>query len=204
MSFNRLRFDNDTYEHDLRQSTGPSAYALGTPQNCPDGACFVADPAVRLGTGGATCARNVLVDVDSEVMGITRRRSRCPTEQYLPSQEPFCRMHRPPDCRTQALSCEDTRLSNPPCTGRGTENGFNRWEFLCADPQRAAIARFPMHINGRVVIKDNWRPCVQRPSEPSALPPPVPAPRLPEVVLPTWLPEMPKTLSWAECDAIAQ
>ena len=55
---------------------------------------------------------------------------------------------------------EDTRLSNPINNLRGT--GWNRWEWLCLNPQERVLMPFDHAIN-RIVVKDNHRPCVPTP-----------------------------------------
>src|SRR3989338_5435 len=59
------------------------------------------------------------------------------------------------------LWTEDTRLSNPPCTLRGT--GWNRFEWLPADPQECVTEPFDFQINTKLLSKDNHRPCVPKP-----------------------------------------
>ena len=56
---------------------------------------------------------------------------------------------------------EHTRLSNPPCTLRGT--GWNRWEWLCQNPQDQVFRPYEWNTNTKLVAKDNYRPCVPRP-----------------------------------------
>lgn len=166
MSFNRLDYDNGTYAHVLRESIGPGDYQLATPRVDCQG-CFFPSPDVRMsGYGGAVCKD--LIDVDSELMGIKRRNTKCPAEKYLPTEAPYCQATLPgKDCYD--LGREDTRLSNPPCTLRGT--GWNRWEWLCQDPQAKALMPFDYNINNRLVVRDNHRPCIPKPLEPTALPP---------------------------------
>lgn len=198
MSFSRLRSDGEAYAQDLRQSLGAGYYLLGTPKNdCQP--CFFVDPAIRLGTGASRCPNRDLTDLDSELIGITRKRSRCPTKQFLPGKT-ACAPVKLGDCR--AMSTEDTRLSNPPCTLRGTDNGFNRWEWLCKDPQQAAEVPFPTNINYRLVVKDNWRPCLPRPIDSPPLAGGAPAVYVPDDarVADTTVPN----LSWRECQEIAK
>jgi hypothetical protein len=198
MSFNRLHNDYDTYGHDIRQSIGPGNYMVDRPR--PDcQRCFVSDPTVRLGAPSLSmCDNKKLVDLDSELMGITRKASKCPTKQYLPGKKDYCHLRELKDCKT--VASEDTRLSNPPCTLRGGENGFNRWEWLCMDPQRAALKPFRSGISNRIVVKDNHRPCIDRPMDPSALPPQVPA------KTPSWCSDVADVrvpnLSWKPCDEL--
>ena len=56
---------------------------------------------------------------------------------------------------------EDTRLSDPACNLRGT--GFNRWEWLCLNPQEKALVPFDYNISNRIVVKDNHRACIPKP-----------------------------------------
>ena len=75
------------------------------------------------------------------------------------SNKPFCNLKNMKDC--DFLSPEDTKMSNPPCTLRGT--GWNRWEWLCEDPQKNSLIPFETGINNRIVVKDNHRPCIPTP-----------------------------------------
>lgn len=171
MSFNRLNYDACTYVHNLRQSIGSADYQLGTPiPHCQP--CFANDPSLRLGVGnaGATCKNKPLVDVDSELHGITRPATNCPTQKFIPNA-PYCELTPVKDCR-DAMPAEDTRLSNPSCTLRGT--GWNRWEWLCQNPQDKVFVPFDYNVNNRLVVKDNHRPCIPDPLDQSlALPPSV-------------------------------
>jgi hypothetical protein len=54
-------------------------------------------------------------------------------------------------------------LSNPPCTLKGT--GWNRWEWLCYDPQVKAIIPFEWNTSYRNVVKDNFVPCIELPMD---------------------------------------
>lgn len=168
MSFSRLNYDPCTYMHNIRQSVGAVDYQIGTPMpHCK--ACFSTDPSLRLGTGGvSTCRDKPLIDVDSELMGITRQATNCPTQQFIPKGE-YCSLQHFKDCRMD-LPAEDTRISNPPCTLRGS--GWNRWEWLCQDPQERVLLPFATNVNTNILMKDNHRPCVPDPIDPSlALPP---------------------------------
>ena len=53
---------------------------------------------------------------------------------------------------------ENTRLSNPSCNLRGT--GFNRWEWLCNNPQERVLIPFDVNVSNRLVVKDNHRPVI--------------------------------------------
>jgi hypothetical protein len=60
-----------------------------------------------------------------------------------------------PVCR---FGIEDTRLSNPPSTLRGT--GVNRFNPLCFNPQEKIFFPGELHIPSRIIMKDNHRPCI--------------------------------------------
>ena len=166
MSFSRLNYDKDAYKQDLRESVGSGLYVLNTPiTDCQ--ACFPPDNHNTERMNSAICANQTLVDVSSELLGITRHNSKAPKEKYLPNSG-FCSSVILKDCN--AIHAEDTRLSNPPITLRGT--GWNRWEWLCQDPQQNAFVPFDYNIANRIVAKDNHRPYIQRPIDQSAALPP--------------------------------
>lgn len=162
MSFNRLNNDICTYAYDLKQSIGPGEYGLSEP-NIECNTCFQANPEFRLSnnkrrsTGVSIC--EPLIDVDSELKNITRMASACPLKKYRGQK--FCTPKNFPDCEDAKTITEHTRLSNPPCTLRCS--GWNRWEWLCQNPQDKALVPFDFHISGRTLAKDNHRPCIPKP-----------------------------------------
>lgn len=169
MSFNRLNYDNDTYKHILRESTGPGEYHITQPRVDCNG-CFFPSPDVRMDRYGAgSCGRNDLINVDSEMMNITRKQTNCPAGKFIPSDTVICKTAAPKDCH--GLTREDTKLSNPPCTLRGT--GWNRWEWLCKNPQDKVLMPFDWNISNRLVVKDNHRPCVPNPVDQRVVLPPM-------------------------------
>ena len=132
------------------------------------------------------------IDVESDLKNINRPASNCPKDKYEPKcpncgctnqGQPCgagviatctkCKSNLRkigqrcqdnnlidfPDCY---FPTEDTRLSNPPCTLRGT--GWNRFDPLCKDPQKQVLFPGDFQIPTRIVIKDNHRPCVPTPS----------------------------------------
>ena len=56
-------------------------------------------------------------------------------------------LHHWKDCQIPA---EDTRLSNPSCNLRGT--GWNRWEWLCLNPQEKVEVPFDYNISNRIIV----------------------------------------------------
>ena len=53
---------------------------------------------------------------------------------------------------------------------RGT--GFDRWEYLCFNPQEKATIPFDYNVSNRILVKDNHRPCVPKPIDPKSGYPP--------------------------------
>lgn len=171
-SLTRLRSDACTYSFDLKQSTGPGQYLIGTPRiECQ--ACYSTDPTVRMSsiprisTGISESANRSLVDVESDLFLIDRKASLCPIQKFLPTKDEGGPLVSFPDCKS--LPREDTRLSNPTCTLRCS--GWNRWEWLCQNPQDNALIPFDFNISNRLVVKDNHRPCLPKPmNQDAALP----------------------------------
>jgi len=168
----RLKYDAGAYKQNILQSVGPGRYHIGVPtQQCDE--CFPQDPRAALSSGGnAKCVDRPLVDLDSELHGITRKASKDPSCSLVPSTEGLCKLRPVSACRDFHVVSEDTRLSNPPCTLRGSDNGFNRWEPLCRNPQTNVELPFDAFINNRLVVKDNHRPILPKPlNQANVLPP---------------------------------
>ena len=134
-----------------------------------------------------------LVDVDSELLGLNRQLSKDPSTLYRPccldsmqrngttctggmpcgtgvtaecssaNTKPW---QRPSDVNLKhfkdcMFNQEHTRLSNAPCNLRGT--GWNRWEWLCINPQERVEIPFDWNVSSRTLAKDNHRPCIPTP-----------------------------------------
>jgi hypothetical protein len=166
MSFTGLKYDTQAFAHDLRESSGILDYKMNTPLQCEE--CLSGDPSVRVQRAGAsTSSSTSMVDIDSELMNITRKLSHVPEEKYLPkfdnegsiiTEEP--KDHKK-DCDLPVT--EYTLLSNPSSNLRGT--GWNRWEKLCEDPQVNLELPFEWNINTNILVRDNHRPCLNTPDD---------------------------------------
>lgn len=175
MSFQGLSYDPCSYEQKLKQSVGPGMYRLGTPaSDCTYcGRDIPADPSLRWQNWGpGTCAPGSAIDVSSDLWNLSRKNSKCPSQQYLPGSG-VANVCAAPAKSVPVRECfaprEDTRLSNPPCTLRCT--GINRWQWLCYDPQDKAIIPFERFTSYRLVAKDNHRPCLEKPLDQSSFMP---------------------------------
>jgi hypothetical protein len=190
MSFNRLNYDTCEYKQTLAQSIGPGHYQVNTPPiDC--NSCYPYPPSIRLQSSGASVNKDInAIDIDSEMLNITRPASKCPSKKYMPiCPGSKCNTGEPcgqgvsdvcnnkgemaptnftkgttsfPDC--EILPQEETRTSNPPCNLRGT--GWNRWEWLCLNPQDKIEMPFDWNISNRIITKDNHRPCIPNPIDP--------------------------------------
>ena len=164
MSFNRLNYDTCAYRQNLYQSVGPGEYRLTEPPNLQE-LCFAESPQIRLQKQGVSIKPDMpLIDVDSELMNLTRSASNCPSKKYVPDGSQCGKVNKEEqlqhgkDC---FFTVEDTRISNPACNLRGT--GWNRFEWLCLDPQDRVLIPFDYNISNRIVVKDNHRPCIPTP-----------------------------------------
>ena len=174
MSFNNLKYDTCSYKQVLSESIGPCEYQLGTPFiSCDD--CFSKDPQLILQRNGVSVAKNVpQVDVDSELMNLNRKLTNCSSKEFVPKFNQKGEIDNTletkhfDDCNIPTR--ENTRLSNPASTLRGT--GWNRWEWLCENPQKRSIVPFDLNINERLVVKDNHRPLIPKPIDQSVFLPP--------------------------------
>eukprot|EP00798_Chlamydomonas_sp_ICE-L_P023485 gene23485-biopygen11161 len=124
-----------------------------------------------MGTSGHTeCGNRLMVDIDSELIGITRKASRSPACQFQKGTPECAEYRTSPDCSSVVLDVQDTRLNNPSSTLRGT--GWNRWQWLCRNPQEHAIQEFESGIDTTILTKDNHRPVVSVPRDQTVFLPP--------------------------------
>jgi len=173
MALSTLTNDSCSYEEKLRRSVGPGMYMLGTPAN--DGlACsqdIPADPYLRYQTYGPnTCMPGFAVDDSSELEGLPYKNSKCSADAYVPgkySSKGLCGVPGNTNPRACAAPQESTRLSNPPCTLHGT--GWNRWEWLCYNPQDKALIPFEWNVDANMLMRDNHKPCLEKPLDQSQL-----------------------------------
>jgi hypothetical protein len=157
MSFTKLPYDPCAYKTSIEESMNTGAYMLNTPKvDCGDN-CFFTSPYIRMEKKSVgTCKNKEMVDVHSELLGLNRKLTECPKKKVFDSD--YCDNNLLKDCDNTFLSPEDTLISNPTCTLRGT--GWNRWEWLPEDPQDKAMVPFITNIENKTVVKDNHRPCL--------------------------------------------
>ena len=216
MSFNRSPYDVCSYKYQLAESIGPGVYQLVRPDN-QSVPILPKDPRYIAQSSGVSISKNTsLIDIDSELIGISRNLTRCPDRKYMPdgnasfhcgaqtgkvrnSCQPFDKV-----CvdNTEVLKfadnglySEDTRLSNPACTLRGT--GWNRWETLPISPQERVLHEFDYEINTKLLSKDNHRPCLPNPLDQyNVYPHPSNTPICETIVPVQQVPTLPPSVSW--------
>jgi hypothetical protein len=188
----QLRYDSGAYSANLRASVGPSHYVLATyaMPNCSP--CLQLDPRVALGQSGATLcggSKMGVVDVESDLHNLTRPATRSPEGQYRGDGGPPIVCGGGATAPLQAcpgLATVDTRLVDPPCTLRGT--GWNRFEWLCRDPQLNVLMPFDSLVDTSLVVKDNHRPTLACPLDQTLAMPPGCRNVDPSIGMPDWQP----------------
>lgn len=171
-----LRNDPTAYKADINSSVGPGQYVL-SPVIPHCGACLNVDPrVVAQRAGDSICQSQSIVDTESDLKNLSRRATRAPGGLYRgDGSDPIVCGKGGGGATLSFPICDgiptvDTRLVNPPCTLRGT--GINRFEWLCRDPQERALMPFDAYIDTSIVTKDNHKPFIARPVDPTlALPP---------------------------------
>lgn len=168
----RLSYDSCSYNEKLKRTIGPGLYSINTPYNdCTNCHAMIPDdPTMRYQAyGPSTCTMKTAVDDSSELLGLNYKKSKCSTDEYAPGKYTStsgCVVNSETNPRACWAPMEDTRLSNPPCSLKGT--GINRWEWLPFDPQERATESFDrIPVNYRMVAKDNHVPILDNPVDQS-------------------------------------
>lgn len=224
MAFERSAYDVCSYKYQLAQEIGPGVYQLTRPDNqvVP---VLPRDPRFIAQTSGVSISKNTsLIDIDSELIGISRNLTRCPDRKYMPDGnasfqcgaqtgkvrngcQPFDKV-----CvdnteilkfADNGLYSEDTRLSSSARTNRGV--GINRFQWLPMDPQERVLNEFDYEINSKRLSKDNHRPCLPNPLDQyNVYPRPSNTPICETIVPVQQVPTLPPSVSWQREGIVAQ
>jgi hypothetical protein len=160
-NWTRNRSDDCHIGDDVRITTGPGRYTL----EAPNGYCnatFAPEPTVRQQKwGDAQVASYGKTDVESDLFNLNRTTTKSVCGLYDPNDN---RMNSATkrNIKEQSFPQTHARLNDPPCTLRGT--GWNRWEWLCQNPQEKAMVPFDWEISTRLQQKDEFRPCIPTPT----------------------------------------
>jgi hypothetical protein len=85
MSFNKLSYDNCQYKANLEANVSQLSYILDNNRFASCNKCFN-----NLGLVGGTAVSHVagnLVDLESNLIGIDREASKCPSMKYIPNND---------------------------------------------------------------------------------------------------------------------
>jgi hypothetical protein len=157
------------YRHDLGKmvenneiTTGPGRYRLGVP-NAYGNATFAPNPTVRQQKWGASHdMTSTKTDVESDLRNLGRPTTRTACGQYSPVEgaERAARLVAMPEADFPQTHA---RLVDPPCTLRSS--GWNRWEWLCQNPQENVMVPFEWNVDSRHAIKDAYYHAMDKPLE---------------------------------------
>jgi hypothetical protein len=159
-NWTRPKADDCHITDDARLTTGPGRYILEAPSGYAN-ASFVPEPTTRQQKWGAAQVETFTkTDVESDLWNINRGTTREICGLYDPNDN---RMNSASKKTIKEASFPQThaRLNDPPCTLRGS--GWNRFEWLCQNPQERAMMPFDWFIPGRILHKDAHRPCIPTP-----------------------------------------
>lgn len=168
-NWTRNRTDDCHIEDDVRITTGPGRYVMEAP-NAYCNASFAPEPTTRQQKWGAAQVDTYIkTDVESDLWNINRTTTKAVCGSYDPNDN---RMNHADKRSIKEASFPQThtRLNDPPCTLRGT--GWNRWQWLCQNPQEGIMMPFDWYVPGRLLHKDAHRPCIPSPINPSPVLPP--------------------------------
>lgn len=145
-------------------STGPGRYALGVP-NAYGNAVFVPDVTVRMQRWGASHdMSSTKTDVESDLRNLHRPGTRAACGQYNPNTETPRTLTAMPE---EAFPQTHARLVDPPCTLRSS--GWNRWEWLCQNPQENVIIPFENNVDSIHSAKDAYYKQLSQPIDRSPI-----------------------------------
>lgn len=168
-AWNRRMYDACKSTDDMRVSTGPGRYVLdSSPHYC--NATFAPEPTVRQQRWGASMnSQYTKTDVESDLLNINRPSTKTACGQYNPTTSKVNRVAADTKMKEESFPQTHSRLVDPPCSLRGS--GWNRFEWLCENPQEGTMIPFDNLVTTRLLAKDSHRPCIPQPRAASGLPP---------------------------------
>ena len=169
-SFNRRTYDGCKTSDDLRLTTGPGRYQLDAPpQYC--NASFAPEATIHMQRwGAAQNSQYAKTDVESDLLNINRPTTKTVCNQYDPQKDKINKAAAT-NAKETSFPQTNSRLVDPPCTLRSS--GWNRWEWLCDNPQEGVMIPFDNFVTTRLQQKDQYRPCIPKPIDSASI---LPAP----------------------------
>ena len=193
MSFNGLNDDTCEKEFSVKQSVGPGNYKLQQPLICNN--TYQENPSIRMQKNGVSMHQTSKwrfydgpVDVESELLNITRDASKCPSKKYIPEcsecncifmdkaggsithnlcsqcleknikNGKLCGDKNLVDFPTQNFPMQYTRTYQTPLRGVG----INRFEYPCIDPQANLFFPGKIQRSSRMMAKDHFTKCTNK------------------------------------------
>jgi hypothetical protein len=170
-AMNRRTYDGCKTSDDLRVTTGPGRYQLDPPPMACD-ACYAPEPTTRMQKWGASLnSQYIKTDVESDLLNINRPTTKAVCGNYDPRANAV-NAATPVKTKDCEFPQTHSRLVDPPCTLRSS--GWNRWEWLCQNPQEGVMMPFDNMVTTRLAMKDSYRPCIPKPIASSVGPAPGP------------------------------
>lgn len=159
-SWNRRMYDGCKSTDDLRLSTGPGRYQLDAPPKYCN-ATYAPEPTIRQQKWGASMNNTYTkTDVESDLFNINRPPTKNVCNQYNPTTNKVDAASTNP-VKEESFPQTFSRLVDPPCNLRSS--GWNRWEWLCQNPQDGVMMPFDNMVTTRLQQKDQFRPCIPQP-----------------------------------------
>ena len=166
MAFTRFNYDPCRTMKRLQESTGPGRYVLEKPGwgSKPD---FFSDPQMRINGWGANLRKvpfSTAIDIDSDLIGITRRLTKyCSSEQF-PSNGVVKSGRIKYPVHSDPVTLQ-SRVTHPAWAYRDLDQSRRYPLFL--DPQENTCMPFHNNLNTRLLASDYFRPqipCVGGPT----------------------------------------
>ena len=150
-----VKFQEKLEQESIQNSLGPGLYRLNIAQK-ENKVAYPWAPTMRIQKIGASTIQGMsLIDVDSELMNITRINSKDPQMKYQPDENKQVTYNHLVD---GLFHQESTLLTTPPSTLRGMNK--NRWEPLCKNPQENSLEPFiRLGANTHLSLVDNYQAC---------------------------------------------
>lgn len=162
MSFTRFNYDPCRTKKLLEESTGPGRYMLNKP-GWGDKPCFFSDPQIRMQEWGTNLRRvpgGAPIDIDSDLLGITRPLSKdCSKKEFPFAGVVFSMKKEYPTCGQEFTS--QSRATHPTFLYRDLEQS-NRYP-LFLNPQENVCMPFQNNLNTQLLERDNFTPKIPCP-----------------------------------------
>ena len=157
MAFTRFNYDKCRTAKLLQESTGPGRYMLDRP-GWGSKPCFFDDPHIRMQQWGANLRKvphGAPIDIDSDLIGITRHLSKdCTNSKYPYKGAVKSEKNYYPQCKKTIT--QQSRTTHPAWMYKDLEQNNQYPLFL--NPQENVCIPFHNNLNSRLLERDNFVP----------------------------------------------